>query len=93
MRVRFEIKDSKPGQTWQLFLSDNGGRISARTKVSDEGGEVRVRKVTTDREGSDRIKATAVNLDTAESCSGSLTYSRGSRDPRPVVTATRQSRT
>lgn len=74
LRVRFEIWGGEPGQAWQLFVSDNGTRILARTKVSDDGGRVRVRKLTSDRSGADLIKATGVNLQTGESCSGSVTH-------------------
>lgn len=74
LRVRFEIEGDEPGQRWQLFMSDNGARIYARTKVSDDEGRVRVRKATDDRPGRDRISATGVNLDTGESCAGSVSF-------------------
>lgn len=73
LRVRFEIRGGEPGQAWQLFVSDNGTRILARTKTSDDDGRVRVRKLTADRSGSDLIRASGVNLETGESCSGSVT--------------------
>jgi hypothetical protein len=73
LRIRFQIEDGEPGQTWQLFLSDNGDRVFAGTKTSRDGGRVRVRRVTADRSDRDRISATGVNLDTGESCSASLT--------------------
>ena len=74
LRVMFVIEESAAGQEWQLFLSDDGTRIYAGSKVSNDEGKVRVRKITTDRDGSDRIKASGVNVVTGESCSGSLTY-------------------
>lgn len=73
LRIRFQIEDGESGQTWQLFLSDNGDRVFAGTKTSRDGGRVRVRRVTANRSGRDRIAATGVNLDTGESCSASLT--------------------
>jgi hypothetical protein len=74
LRVRFEIEGNEPGERWQLFMSDDGRRIFARTRVSDDEGRVRVRKATDDRPGRDRISATGVNLDTGESCAGSVSF-------------------
>lgn len=74
LRIRYEIEGGKAGQTWQLFISDNGTRIYAGNKVSGAGGYVRVRRETADRSGTDLIKATGVNLDSGESCSGSLSF-------------------
>lgn len=72
LRVRFEIDGSASGDRWQLFLSNDGVRIVARTKVADEGGRVRVRRGTEDGAGRDRISAFGVNLDSGESCSASI---------------------
>jgi hypothetical protein len=72
LRIRFEIRGDASGERWQLFMSDNGRRIYARTRVADDGGRVRVQKRTDDRPGRDRISATGVNLNTGESCAGSL---------------------
>ena len=72
LSVRLEIDSDGSDQPWQLFVSDNGTRIYARTKVSDEDGRVRVRRVTDDRAGSDRISASGVNLDTGESCAATV---------------------
>lgn len=74
LRIRFEIRGGDEGQTWQLFLSNDGTRVYAGSKVSDDGGEVRVRKLARNRAGSDRIKASGVNLVTGESCLGALGY-------------------
>ncbi len=74
LRVRFEIEHGAPSETWQLFVSDDGLRVFAGTKVADDGGSVRVRTTTADRDGHDRVKATAVNVDTGATCSGSLRY-------------------
>ena len=73
LRVRFELKDVEPGQTWQLFLSDNGFGVFSGTRASDDGG-IRVRKLTRDRAGRDRISATAVNMDSGATCGGSLRF-------------------
>jgi hypothetical protein len=74
LRVRFDIEGGESGQTWQLFLSDNGHGIYARNKVSGSDGEVRARTITADRPGTDRIAASGVNLSTGESCNGSLAF-------------------
>jgi hypothetical protein len=74
LRVRWEIDGGAAGQTWQLFISDNGNHVFAGSKTSKDGGEVRVRREIDDRAGDDLIKATGVNLATGESCGGSLTY-------------------
>ena len=74
LRVRFTIDDVAAGQSWQLFLSDNGTRIFSGTKSSDAAGEVRVSKRTTNRAGSDRIAASGVNTVNGTTCEGTLTY-------------------
>ena len=73
LRLRFKIDDVPTGQSWQLFMSDNGTRVYSGTKTSD-GGEVRVSKRTTNRSGSDRIVASGVNTKTGTTCEGSLSY-------------------
>jgi hypothetical protein len=72
LRVRFRIEGSEGGHEWQLFVSNQGKRIYAGTKLSDDGGEVRLRLPTRDRRGRDHIAATGVDLTTGESCSGGL---------------------
>jgi hypothetical protein len=74
LRVRFRVRDVEPGETWQLFLSDNGVRIYAGTRIANDEGRFRVRTITRDRGGSDRIRANAVNVDTGASCAGSIRY-------------------
>jgi hypothetical protein len=74
LRIRFRIEDGEPDQAWQLFLSDDGVRVYAGTKVSNDGGGVRVRRLTADRAGRDRIEAAGVNLETGESCSGRVVF-------------------
>jgi len=74
LRIRFEIEEGTPDNEWQLFLSDNGRRVYAGTKVSDAEGGVRVRRSTADRTGDDLIKASGVDLENGEICSGSVTF-------------------
>ena len=74
LRVRFKIDDVAAGQSWQLFLSDNGTRIYSGTKTSSSSGEVRVSLLTTNRAGSDRIAASGVNTKNGTTCEGSLSY-------------------
>ena len=61
------------GQTWQLFLSDDGIGIFSATMAADDE-QLRVRLVTRDRPGHDRIAATAVNVDSGATCGGSLRF-------------------
>ena len=74
LRVRFKIDDVAAGQSWQLFLSNDGVRIYSGTKTSSSSGEVRVSLFTTNRAGSDRIAASGVNTKTGTTCEGSLSY-------------------
>jgi len=74
LRVRFTIDDVAAGQSWQLFLSDNGTRIFSGTRTSNAEGEVRASKRTRNRAGSDRIAASGVNTVNGTTCEGSLTY-------------------
>jgi len=74
LRVSWEIEGGAQGQTWQLFISDNGDRIYVGSKVSRDGSEVRVRRETADRSGTDLVKASGVNLATGESCGGSVRF-------------------
>lgn len=74
LRVRFKIDDVAAGQSWQLFLSNDGTRIYSGTKTSSSSGEVRVSLLTTNRAGSDRIAASGVNTKNGTTCEGSLSY-------------------
>jgi hypothetical protein len=74
LRVRFAIDDVAAGQSWQLFVSDNGVRVYSGTKVSFSDGEVRISKHTRNRRGRDRIAASGVNTSTGTSCEGRLRY-------------------
>ena len=74
IRVRFVIDRLDTGDTWQLFLSDNGTRIFSASRVVDAQGEVRAVKVTTNRSGNDRVKGSGVNVSDSGSCEGVVTY-------------------
>ena len=74
LRVRFKIDDVAAGQSWQLFLSDDGTRIYSGTKTASSSGEVRVSVLTTNRTGTDRIAASGVNTKNGTTCEGSLSY-------------------
>ena len=73
LRVRFGVEGVRDGDTWQVFLSDDGVRIYARSRTSN-GGDFRVRTLTRDRRGHDRIKASAVDVDASGSCAGALRF-------------------
>ena len=74
LRVRFEIEAQGAGERWQVFVSDNGVRVLARTRYSNDDGDLRVRIVIPDRAGTDRISASAANLDDGETCGGSVRF-------------------
>jgi hypothetical protein len=74
IRVRFDVERIDPGDSWQLFLSDNGTRIYSATKVADADGEVHATKITADRSGADRVKGSGVNVTSGGSCQGALRY-------------------
>ena len=75
IRVRFDIENVDPGDTWQLFLSDNGTRIFAGTRVADAQGALHAIKITADRAGTDRVKGSGVNITDGGSCDGAaVTY-------------------
>ena len=74
IRVRLVIDRLEPGDTWQVFLSDNGTRILSASRVVDEQGEIRAVKITTDRPGTDRVKGTGVNISGSGSCEGVVAY-------------------
>ena len=81
IRVRFLIQRVDPGETWQLFLSDNGTRIFSASRVADADGELRAVKVTSNRSGTDRVKGSGVNIDSGGSCEGVVSYRKGARFP------------
>ena len=72
--VRFKIDDVDPGESWQLFVSDNGTRVYSGTKVASSGGEVRVRREIRDRAGTDRIAASGLNVHDGTTCQGSVSF-------------------
>ena len=74
LRVRFRIDHVRPGQSWQIFLSDDGTRFFSGTRVADDEGRVRVARSTWNRAGTDRIAASGVNAVTGTTCEGSLGY-------------------
>jgi hypothetical protein len=74
IKVRFDIEHVAPGDSWQLFLSDDGRGIFARTKVADADGELRAVSITRDRAGTDRVKGSGVNVTAGGSCDGVVRY-------------------
>lgn len=74
LRVRFAIANSTPGQTWQLFGSDDGTRIFAVNRVVSASGTVSVRRVVKDLPGTDSVKATGINSLSLDVCRGSVGF-------------------
>jgi hypothetical protein len=74
LRVRFAIANSTPGQTWQLFGSDNGIGIFVVNRVVSASGSVSVRRLVKDLPGKDIVTATGFNPAALESCKLSLGF-------------------
>ncbi len=72
LRVHLRIANSTPGQTWQIFGSDNGVRIFAVKRVVPSDRTVSVRKRTADRHGRDRVKVAATDTDSGEACNATV---------------------
>jgi hypothetical protein len=68
--VRFRLAGGSPGETWNLFLDQNGTGFFAGSRVSDENGLVRVRRPTADLSGEDVIRAAGHDVATGEICRG-----------------------
>lgn len=74
LRVRLLIHEVRPGQNWDVFLSDNGHRFYSNTIRASSSGEVKLTRFPADRPGADRIVAAAVNHVTGDDCTGSATF-------------------
>jgi hypothetical protein len=74
VRVRFDIEHVRPGDTWQLYLSDNGTRIFSASRVADSEGELRAVRITANRSGTDHVKGSGVNVTAGGTCDGALAY-------------------
>jgi hypothetical protein len=74
LRVRFRIQNVRPGQLWDVFLSDDGTRFFSATKRANSLGEVKVTAFPRDRAGADTIAAYGHNRANGVSCHGSLSY-------------------
>jgi hypothetical protein len=71
--VRFRLTGGSSGETWNLFLDQNGTGFFAGSKVSDEFGLVRIRRRTEDLPGVDVIRAAGHDVVTGEVCRGRVT--------------------
>ncbi|HSL11741.1 MAG TPA: hypothetical protein VLA82_10555 [Actinomycetota bacterium] len=74
LRIRFRIDDVDAGETWQLFISDNGTRVYSGTKRATSDGEVRIRRAIRDRAGTDKVAASGVNVNDGTTCQGSVAF-------------------
>jgi hypothetical protein len=72
LQVRFVISHAGLGATWMLFGSDNGHRIFSVSRIALTG-TVSVTRTIPDLDGNNRVKATANNILTGETCSGTVT--------------------
>jgi hypothetical protein len=68
--VRFRLTGGNPGETWNLFLDQNGTGFFAGSRVSDDTGVVHLRRRTDDLLGIDVIRAAGHDVATGEVCRG-----------------------
>jgi hypothetical protein len=68
--VRFALTGGTPGDTWNLFLDQNGTGFFAGSRVSGDLGFVRVGRRTPDAAGHDIIRAAGHDVTTGEICRG-----------------------
>ena len=74
IRVRFDIEHVRPGDTWQLYLSDNGTRIFSASRVADSEGELRAVTLAANRSGIAHVKGSGVNVTAGGTCDGAVAY-------------------
>jgi hypothetical protein len=68
--VRFRLTGGNPGETWNLFLDQNGTGFFAGSRVSDDTGVVHLRRRADDLPGIDVIRAAGHDVVTGEVCRG-----------------------
>jgi hypothetical protein len=73
LEVDFEIKTSRSGQEWRIFLKRDGNVFFRGVRTTATDGDVEVDRHVRDHAGSDRIVARGINLVTDEVCRGALT--------------------
>ena len=74
LKIEFKVDEIIGGQRWQIFVSDDGRRVAAVSRVSTASSGVRVRARTRNRRGRDRIVASAVNSRNGNTCTGRLRF-------------------
>jgi hypothetical protein len=72
IEVQFEI-ESRAGETFRVRLLDNGDRFFRGRRTTNTAGELRIRRVTDNLAGPDHIVARATDVQTGETCVGSVT--------------------
>ena len=74
LEVKFKVSRATPGESWQLFGSDNGIRIFALSKDASPRGVVAVATNITDQPGADTIKASSYDATSGETCNAMVVY-------------------
>ena len=72
IEVQFEI-ENRAGETFRVRLFDNGDRFFRGRRTTNAAGELRIRRVTNNLAGPDHIVARATDVQTGETCVGSVT--------------------
>jgi hypothetical protein len=61
------------GQTWRVRMTYNGSVVFNGNAVSGAGGEFDIDREVANQAGQDTLRGVAMNLDTGETCRGSVT--------------------
>jgi len=72
--VTFTVHGGASGQTWSIFMDDNGRGFFHGTRTSKADGWFRVRTVTRNRLGTDKIVVAADNAKTGELCQATASF-------------------
>jgi hypothetical protein len=62
-----------PGQTWQISMTYNGTKVFSGQRTAGADGEFDVDREVANKTGADTLKGSAKNLQTGETCNGSVT--------------------
>lgn len=75
LEVEYEVDSNVAGQTWKVKITDNGNKVYAGKQVTKgASGSFSVERRTANLAGQDVVVATATNIASGETCSGSLTF-------------------
>ena len=77
LEVEYEVDSNKRGQTWTVLITDNGSQVFAGDKVTKgRSGSFTVHARPANQAGTDTFVATAENVASGETCTGTLLFAR-----------------